>query len=220
MDKKTYVIAGLALAILLGIVVIINLPEDPAKDLPRAQDSDESTAPALNERTGDAVTYKFLAESTIGFTGSKVTGSHDGGFRSFAGSFVLDGGQLVGDDNHIVIQMGSVWSDSERLTGHLKSEDFFEVETYPEASFKVAAATQESDTRTYTLTGDFTLHGVTKRIMFPASITQEGDTLGLKSEFVIKRMDYGIVYPGRANDLIRDAVVMRLDMVAAPDASL
>jgi polyisoprenoid-binding protein YceI len=218
MDKKTYVIAGIVLVLLLGIGVIISLPENPAKDLPRAQDSNEPTAPALNERTDNAITYKFLGDSTIGFTGSKVTGSHDGGFRSFEGSFVLEGGQLVGDDNHIVIQMDSAWSDSDRLTGHLISADFFEVETYPEASFKVTAATPESDTMTYALTGDFTLHGVTKHIMFPATITQEGDTFGLKSEFVIKRTDYGIVYPGKVNDLIRDEVVMRLDMVAAPDA--
>lgn len=218
MNKKTSVMAGIVLLLALGIVVFINLPENPAKDLPRAQDSNGPTTTAIHEQTDAAITYSFLEESTIGFTGSKVTGSHDGGFKSFEGSFLLDGGQLVGQDNEIVIQMNSLWSDSDRLTGHLIGADFFEVETYPEASFKATDATKDPGQATYTLTGDFTLHGVTKKIMFPAAITQEGDNVRLKSEFVINRMDYGIVYPGRANDLIRDEVVIRLDMVAAPDA--
>ena len=218
MDKKTSVIVAISLVFLLAVVVIINLPENPANNLPRAQDSNEPTTLALHEQTDAAITYSFLEESTIGFTGSKVTGSHDGGFKSLEGSFVLDGGQLVGEDNHIVIQMNSLWSDNDRLTGHLISKDFFEVETYPEASFEVIAATNGPDKAAYTLTGRFTLHGTTKRIDFPATIAQEGDNLRLKSEFVINRMDYGIVYPGKVNDLIRDEVVIRLDMVAAPDA--
>ena len=158
MNKKTSVIAGIALVLILGVLVILNLPENPAKDLPRAQDSNEPTTPALHEQTDAAITYSFLEESTVGFTGSKVTGSHDGGFKSFEGSFMLDGGQLVGEDNQIVIHMNSLWSDSDRLTGHLISADFFEVETYPEASFTVTAAAKDPDKATYTLTGNFTLH--------------------------------------------------------------
>lgn len=216
MDKRTIVIAGIAAVLIVGIAVIMNLPENPAKDLPRAQDSNESTTPTNREQTDAAITYNFLEESTIDFTGSKVTGSHDGGFKAFEGSFTLDGGQLVGENNQIVIKMDSLWSDSDRLTGHLLGEDFFEVETYPEASFKVTTVTQDASQAIYTLTGDFTLHGVTKRIMFPATITQEGNNFRLKSEFVINRTDYGIVYPGRANDLIRNEVVIRLNMLAAP----
>jgi polyisoprenoid-binding protein YceI len=216
MNKKTSVIGGIVLVLLIGIVVIISLPENPAKDLPRAQDSNEPATPPLQEPTETAISYSFSKESTIGFTGSKVTGSHDGGFKSFEGSFMLDGGQLVGENNQIVIQMDSLWSDNDRLTGHLKSADFFEVETYPEASFKVTHVTKGPDKSAYTLTGKFTLHGVTKTITFPATITQEREDFQLKSEFVINRMDYGIVYPGKANDLIRDEVVIRLDMLATP----
>ena len=59
---------------------------------------------------------------------------------------------------------------------------------------------------------------MTKSIKFPATITLEGDTLRLKSEFVINRKDYGIVYPGKINDLIREEVVIRLDMIGVPKA--
>ena len=218
MNKKTVVIGGIALVVILGIVLITNLPENPAKDLPRAQDWNEQTTPALQKQSDAAITYIFSEDSTIGFTASKITRSHDGGFKSFEGSFALDGEQLVGEDNQIVIQMDSLWSDSGRLTGHLKSPDFFEVETYPEASFKITAVIKGPDNAAYTLTGEFTLHGVAKSIKFPATITQEGDNLRLKSEFVINRKDYGIVYPGRPDDLIRDEVVIRLDMIGVPEA--
>ena len=218
MNKKTVVIAAVALVPVLGVVVWMNLPEDPAKDLPRAQDANQQSTAVLQTQTDAAVTYSFLEESTIGFTGSKVTGSHEGGFKSFTGSFSLENEQLVGENNQIVIHMDSLWSDNDRLTGHLKSPDFFEVETYPESSFKLGDLLKGPDETSYTLTGDFTLHGVTRRITFPANITQEGDNIRLKSEFVIMRKDYGIVYPGRANDLIRDEVVIRLDMIAAPGA--
>jgi len=219
MNKKTVVIGGIALVVILGIVLIVNLPENPAKDLPRAQDWNEPATPALQKQSDAAITYTFSEDSTIGFTGSKVTGSHDGGFKSFEGSFTLDGEQLVGEDNQILIQMDSLWSDNDRLTRHLKSPDFFGVETYPEASFKLSAVIKGSDNEAYTLTGHFTLHGVTKSIKVPATITQEeGDNLRLKSEFVINRKDYGIVYPGKTNDLIRQEVVIRLDMIAVPEA--
>lgn len=218
MNRKKLVIGGIALVVVLGIIVLLNLPENPAKDLPRAQDANESSEPALQTQTDEAITYSFLETSTIGFTGSKVTGAHDGGFRSFKGSFAMEGEQLVGENNQIVIEMDSLWSDNERLTGHLKNADFFEVETYTESSFKLSNVIPGQEKDAYTLSGDFTLHGVTKSIKFPATITREEDNIRLKSEFVIKRKDYGIVYPGRANDLIRDEVVIRLDMIAAPAA--
>lgn len=218
MDKKTVVIGGVVLVAILGVVGVMNLPENPAKDLPRAQDANEQVTPALQKQSDSAVTYTFSKESTIGFTGSKITGSHDGGFNSFGGSFVLDGEQPVGEDNQILIQTDSLWSDNDRLTRHLKSKDFFDVATYPEASFKLSAAIKGQEDAAYILTGDFTLHGVTKSIKFPATITLEGDTLRLKSEFVINRKDYGIVYPGKINDLIREEVVIRLDMIGVPKA--
>ena len=66
----------------------------------------------------------------------------------------------------------------------------------------------------YEVTGDLTLHGVTKTISFPAVISLDGDTLSTKSEFYINRKDFNIVYPGKPDDLIRDEVVIKFDLKA------
>jgi len=172
------------------------------------------------EKTTDAATgtkYVFTPESTVGFVGSKVTGSHNGGFKTFTGHFTVKDGKPVGNDHKVVIDMASTFSDAEKLTGHLKSPDFFDVEKYPQSTFDVTEI-KAGDNGTYTVAGNFTLHGVTKNISFPATVTQGTDTVTIKAEFDIKRKDFGIVYPGKAEDLIRDEVVIKLDLTAKPQA--
>ena len=68
------------------------------------------------------------------------------------------------------------------------------------------------------MTGNLTLHGVTKSIQFPAKIAVAPEAATLDSEFFINRKDFGINYPGMTNDLIRDEVVIRL-AVRAPRKS-
>lgn len=172
------------------------------------------------EKTTDTATgtkYVFTPESTIGFVGSKVTGSHTGGFKTFTGHFTVKDGKPVGNDHKVVIDMASTWSDAEKLTGHLKSGDFFDVEKFAQSTFDVTEL-KAGDNGKYTVAGNFTLHGVTKNITFPATVTQGSDAVTIKAEFDIKRKDFGIVYPGKAEDLIRDEVVIKLDLTAKPEA--
>ncbi len=115
----------------------------------------------------------------------------------------------------VEIDTTSLWSDNERLTGHLKSADFFEVETYPTASF-VSTAIAANEEGGYTMTGNLDLHGVTKQVSFPATIEVGVEEVRAKAEFAIKRFDFGIVYPGKPDDLIRDDVLIKLDLVAMP----
>ncbi|MBW2161890.1 MAG: YceI family protein [Deltaproteobacteria bacterium] len=64
----------------------------------------------------------------------------------------------------------------------------------------------------HTIAGDLTLHGVTKRISFPATIEATGSEVSATAEFSINRQDYGISYPGMRDDLIRDLVVIKLSL--------
>lgn len=157
--------------------------------------------------------YVIDKNSKIEFTGSKITGSHDGGFKVFEGSFSVVDGQLVPDGQTIQIDMKSIWSDSEKLTGHLMNEDFFAVEEFPTSSFAITAV--EPADSGFTVTGNLTLHGVTKSISFPADIEVTDEEVELKAVFSIKRFDFDIKYPGGADDLIRDEVVIRLDVTAS-----
>jgi len=56
------------------------------------------------------------------------------------------------------------------------------------------------------------LHGVKKAISFPASIQIAPDKVSVHAEFAINRKDWGLVYPGKADDLIKDGVVIRLSL--------
>jgi len=157
--------------------------------------------------------YVVRAESTIGFVGSKVTGSHNGGFKSFSGSLQVANGQIVGNPE-IRIGMESAWADNNQLTGHLKSADFFDVQTHPVSTFTVTRLTAKGAQTE--VTGNLNLHGVTKSISFPASLQVTDAAVTLKAEFAINRRDFNINYPGKPNDLIRDNVVIKLDLTATP----
>jgi polyisoprenoid-binding protein YceI len=174
-------------------------------------DKTESAKVADAVEAGQAVasakSYTISPESTISFVGSKVTGSHDGGFKSFNGTIALAGGKIV-PPSKVTIQTESLWADNERLTGHLKSPDFFDVATFPTAEFAVTSMSNGE------MTGNLTLHGVTKSITFKPTVSISDSVVTLKAEFDVMRFDFGIVYKGKADDLIRDEVVIKLDVKA------
>jgi polyisoprenoid-binding protein YceI len=178
---------------------------DPADNVPK---SSASTAQQTNQPSATGKDYVIRAESKIGFVGSKVTGSHDGGFKKFAGKVTGADGKVTGTE--IKIDMNSTWSDNERLTGHLKNADFFDVAKYPFSTFILTGITGTN------VTGNLDLHGVTKSISFPADIKIADDAVTVKAEFAINRKDFNINYPGKTDDLIRDNVVLKLDLKATP----
>lgn len=181
---------------------------------PADKTEDAKVAEAVDavKTVADAKTYVISGDSTISFVGSKVTGSHDGGFKDFSGTIAVANG-MIAPSSQIMIQMVSLWSDSNRLTGHLKNSDFFDVPNFPTAEFVVTSLSENGE-----LTGNLTMRGVTKSITFPAEIDVSDSSVSLKAEFDIKRFDWGIAYKGKADDLIRDEVVIKLDVTASTDA--
>lgn len=153
--------------------------------------------------------------SSVTFVGSKVTASHEGSFQRFTGTINL-AEDITQSSFTVEIDTESVVTDNERLTGHLKSEDFFDVATYPNASFVSSAITAgAAEPNTHTVTGNFTLHGVTREISFPATISVTDEQVTATSEFSINRTDFGIVYAGMADDLIREGVLIKLNIMAS-----
>jgi polyisoprenoid-binding protein YceI len=173
-----------------------------------------AAAPAAVVAPASAVrTCVIRAESTVGFIGSKVTGSHNGGFRNFAGALTVENGRITGAPE-IKINLKSLWTDNDRLTRHLQSADFFDVEKFPVATFTVTAI--EGSGVTNKVTGNLNLHGVTRTISFPAAVQVTDEAVTVKAAFAINRRQWNINYPGRPNDLIRDNVVVKLDLKATP----
>src|SRR5436190_7710563 len=189
---------------------------NPANNVPKAAVSSETNAseaaatPTSNER----VFAIGPNNSKIEWIGSKVTGSHKGGFTNFSGELRVADGKLVGAGNKIVIDTTSIWADNDRLTGHLKTPDFFNVAQFPKAEF--VSTVVEKKMTNYTVSGSLTLHGVTKQISFPAQIQVSDQAVDLNSQFVLNRFDFQIKYPGKANDLVRKEVVIRLNVKGTP----
>ena len=173
---------------------------NPAADKPKATvgAAEQAVAP-----TGKVEKLELKAgDSSVGFVGSKVTGSHPGSFQQFSGSIQLADGKAEGGAVTVDIDMASVKTDADKLDGHLKSPDFFDVAKYPKAQFASTSVKAGGEKgATHTLTGNLTLHGVTKSISFPATISVGGDAVTASSEFSINRKDFGIVYPGKPDVL-------------------
>lgn len=186
---------------------------NPAKDKPKATVGEAVAVPAA--LAPGAVTYAITPQaSEIAFTGAKVTGSHRGTFTRFKGSVEVPGGKMEAARIVVEIDASSMAVEPERLLGHLKSPDFLDVASFPKATFLSTAIAPAGGPDTYTVTGNLTLHGVTKSVAFPALVTLVDGGLKANATFSINRRDFGLVYPGMPDDLIRDEVVLELAIVA------
>jgi polyisoprenoid-binding protein YceI len=186
--------------------------KDPAADAPRAEVGDAAPEAAAGEGA-EALSFD-QGNSKLEWFASKVTGSHDGGFRTFSGTIHLSPEGAETSRFEFEIDMASIWSDNERLTGHLRSDDFFDVPSHPQGRFVSTKIEPAEGENAYQVTGNLTLRGTTKSIVFPAAIEATEDAVRAKSEFSLNRMQFGVAYRGAADDLIREDVVVRFDVNA------
>lgn len=212
---------------ILSLSIFLTACEDPAANKPKATTTNSATTAPANTQDTNAITAPPAKPATKGtalpltaenskveFTGSKVTGKHDGGFKNLTGTIDLVNEKAEESSVWVEIDMKSIFSDADGLTKHLQTGDFFEVEKFPSAWFsstKIVPDTAKGADN-YTVTGDLQLRGVKKSITFPAKITVSPAEVAVNAEFSINRKDFGIVYAGKADDLIRDDVVIRLNL--------
>lgn len=203
-----------ALFFMVGALALSSVACDnnPAKGKTQAQVS-EASAPAPAVANG--VSYGFnQASSKVEYTGAKVTGKHDGTIGTFNGTVQLVDGDPTKSSVTVELDLRSITSDNEKLTRHLKSGDFFDVEKFPKGSFKSTAIKAGGEgNATHTVSGNLELRGVTKQVTFPATI-KVGENVQVSAEFAINRKDFGINYAGMANDLIKDEVLIKLTLDA------
>lgn len=204
---------------LLLLPLLVACAEDVAKDKVAATVAEPppvapAATPAPPPAAGRALPVD-KARSKIGAVGAKVTGKHDVNFPDFTGTVALDGENVSSIE--FTVQLASLVSDAEKLTEHLKDGDFFDVAKYPTATFRAIAVKVQpgADGSTHQVEGDLTLRGVTKRITFPAKIAVTPAEVTGTAEFAINRKDFGIVYPGKPDDLIQDNVVLSIALAAA-----
>src|SRR6266849_7516527 len=170
---------------------------NPAANKPKASVSD--AAPESNSlKPANAETLLISPDnSKVEFVAAKVTRSHNGSFKQFAGAIDLVKNSVEASRVTIDIQMNSVVTDEDALTRHLQTPDFFDVAKYPKATFaSTKIVPNNAGGSTHNVTGNFELHGVKKSITFPATI-QVADSVSVNAEFAINRKDFGLLYPGK-----------------------
>ncbi|RDV37021.1 YceI family protein [Bradymonadaceae bacterium TMQ3] len=215
MHTKTWMILLIA-ALTLAVACESEIDGKAAAEV--AEPTAEEAAPAQEEAAPaeEAKEVRELAFNTeaskIEWVGAKVTGDHTGGFQKWEGVGHVSGDATL-EKVAFTVDTTSITSDDERLTGHLMSEDFFAVEKYPTATFESTKIEEGAEgDATHTVTGTMTMLEATKQITFPVTVKVENGTMVVDSEFTIKRFDFGIEYKGKADDLIRDEVLMKLHM--------
>ena len=135
-----------------------------------------------------------VSESKVTWKGYKVTGSHDGNIDLKSGHLEMKGKKLVGgefvvDMTSIVVTDLEAGKGKEKLEGHLKSADFFGVESNPTSKLVFTSVKPMND-NSYTVTGDLTIKGITKPVTLVVSMFENKASATLK----IDRTKYDIKY--------------------------
>lgn len=154
-----------------------------------------------------------IEESSIAWKGDKKVGdAHNGTINIEKGLFDVENGVLKAGE--FTINMNSIsCSDleagkgKEKLEGHLKAADFFDVAKFPTAKF-VVASSEVKDGKLH-ITGNLTIKDVTKSITIPATLTENGNDVTLKSDtFNVDRTDFGVKYgSGKFFDKLKDKAI-------------
>ncbi|MCB9689349.1 MAG: YceI family protein [Alphaproteobacteria bacterium] len=189
---------------------VVEAPAPPAAPAPAPDPGGALTAPTITAPTVLAVDP---GRSELGALGAKVTATHPIVFHDFVGAVGMDGDQVT--TLSFAVDMRTLEADKPKLTGHLKNEDFFDVEKFPTATFTAVSLAPSTEAgATHQVTGDLTIHGTTKRVAFPATVAVGATEVTASTEFVIDRKDFGVVYPGKPDDLIKDNVVLKVRFTA------
>lgn len=134
-----------------------------------------------------------IDKSIVTWKGYKVTGSHHGTIALESGTLEFDGDKLVGGE--FVVDMSTLKNndlsgDSKgKLEGHLKSDDFFGVQSHPTSKL-VFTNVKATGKNSYEVTGDLTIKGITKPTTFNVSIYGSKATATLK----VDRSHYDIKF--------------------------
>jgi|CXWL01.1.fsa_nt_gi polyisoprenoid-binding protein YceI len=170
------------------------------------------------------VTYTIDAtHSNVGFRVRHLVSKVNGSFKSFDGTIVMDAENPAASSVTFTIKAASISTDNEQRDTHLKGDDFFAAEKFPELTFKSTAVKKLAGTD-YEVKGNLTMRGVTKEITLPVSFLGEvkdpwGNTkAGFSSSTTVNRKDYGINWNKALDNgglLVSDDVEVSIELEVA-----
>lgn len=211
--------------------------------------TDDAIISEAVEKTDSSMpTHTYVVDTTkseVTWIGAKMTGRHNGIFRIQSGELHMREGMLVGGD--FIMDVANTRSadktideaNNKKLTTHLRSADFFDVEKHPTAAFELTNVSRIDSIRekaaapdakatyselrikdpTHRITGNLTIKGETKSVTFPARVTLDS-LLRAKANFNIDRTQWGLVYQSDkslGDKTIYPEVNIGIDLVAKPE---
>jgi len=148
---------------------------------------------------------------------SKVAGT----FTDWEGTIVGDPSDWKDGSATVIVKTTSISTNNQRRDNHLRSADFFDVQAYPEMTFKSTSVSVNGDA--ITLAGDLTIHGVTKPVVLSGSYNgispgaQGMDRVGFEVSTEVNRLDFGLTW-NRAVEgggvLLGDSVTIQVNIEA------
>jgi polyisoprenoid-binding protein YceI len=151
-----------------------------------------------------------------------------GRFKSYSGELEIDEANPANSKVAVTIDVASIDTGAEGRDAHLRSADFFDAEKYPTVTF-VSERIEELGDETYKVTGDLTIHGVTREL--PLIITREGATTSMRGQKIqafsatlaISRKDFGLEWNVALESggwLVSDHVKISLDIESVETAAI
>ncbi|MCC7464620.1 MAG: YceI family protein [Saprospiraceae bacterium] len=162
--------------------------------------------------------------SNIVWTGYKVTGKHTGTVKVQKGNLSMDNGVLTGGS--FTVDLNSITcTDLEgeyagKLVGHLKSDDFLGVASYPTATFVITKAIPQDTKGNYKIIGNLTIKGTTKEAKFFANLAESNGMVNAAGKITIDRSEFnmrygsGSFFDGLGDKTIYDEFDLQVSLVA------
>ena len=162
-----------------------------------------------------AGTYVIDTNETLVRYGTIHMGFNEfwGTFPGATGTMTINPKSLADTKLDVTVPIATVETTNRILNGYLFSADFFDAGTYPKMHF-VSTKVTRTGTKTAKVTGDLTLHGVTKQIVLDVTFVGAGPnaftklaTIGFKAEGMVNRSDFGV---GKDVPLVSDATTIAI----------
>lgn len=153
--------------------------------------------PAL--AAAETAVYKVDPDhSAVAFTIRHFVSNVPGRFGDFNGTIKYDQDKPAASAVEFTVQAASIDTGNDDRDKHLRSPDFFDTEKFPTLSF-ASTSVKPKDADTLDVTGDLTIHGVTKQVTIPVEILgtmkgPSGEKAGFETAFTVNRKDYGVVW--------------------------
>lgn len=180
--RHLFAAAALALSLAVGVAFAVPTPDSHNKEAMQAADGTYAVDP-----THTTVMFKIKHLNTSWFYGR---------FADVSGKVMHNAAEPEKSSVEFEVKTASVDTFNEGRNKHVRSADFFDAAQFPTATFKSKKIAKGG--RGLTVTGDLTLHGVTKEITIDASAVgsgkdmQGGAIAGFDGSFTFKRSDFGM----------------------------